>query len=282
MQKICGRFAVNGDALSRSRMDKLKMRGMKSNALNQLLRRFRWMIFSVPDYWMARRRKLHADLILETCLRLNPYERSIRKKAFDGIPEFGASGFRVFHDAQLLIHSFTSKIVDERSLLSGETATHDREILPHRSVGEKLPHQRRSIRRSLGKKQSPRRKSIDAMYDQRFLLLQFETGRQQRPCRRSSGTRNWHRQEPWRFVDNDHRIVFVEHGKFAGETRPTPVLRSQNWISLCGAAASFFGIFLHLAVPDNSINLTTVCSREPFVARNHLLRRSMSVTPTPP
>jgi hypothetical protein len=160
MQKICGRFAVNRDALSRARMDKLKMRGMKSNALNQLLRRFRWVIFSVPDYRVARRRKLHADLILESCHQLNPYERSIRKKAFDGIPEFGASGFRVFHGAQLLIHSFTSKIVDERSSLSGETAAHDRKILPHRSVGEKLPHQRGSIRRSLGKKQSPRRKSM--------------------------------------------------------------------------------------------------------------------------
>ncbi len=229
-------------------MDKLKMRGMKSNALNQLLRRFRRMIFSVPDYRMTRRRKLHSDLILESCHQLNPYERSIRKKAFDGIPEFGASGFRVFHGAQLLIHSFTSKIVDERSSLSGETAAHDREILPHGSVGEKLPHQRGSIRRSLGKKQSPRCKSIDAMYDQRSLLLQFETGGQQRPGRRSSGTLNWHRQEPWRFVDNDHRIVFVEHGKFAGETRPTPVLRSQNVISLCGAAARFLGRFRHSAV----------------------------------
>src|SRR6266852_2286661 len=173
MQKICGRFAVNRDVLSRARMDKLKMRGMKSNALNQLLRRFPQMIFSVAEYRMTRRRKLHSDLILESCHQLTPYERSIRKKAFDGIPEFGASGFRIFHGAQLLIHSFTSKIVDERSSLSGETAAHDRKILPHGSVGEKLPHQRGSIRRSLGKKQSPRRESIDAMYDQGFLLLQL-------------------------------------------------------------------------------------------------------------
>src|ERR1700730_13717244 len=139
MHKICGRLAVNRDTLSRARMDKLKMRGMKSNALNQLLRRFRRIIFSVPDYRMARRRKLYANLILESCHQLNPYERSIRKKAFDGISEFGASGFRIFHGAQLLIHSFTSKIVDERSSLSGETAAHDGEILPHGSVGEKLP-----------------------------------------------------------------------------------------------------------------------------------------------
>src|ERR1700682_4364965 len=97
MQKICGRFAVDRDAFSRARMGKLKMRGMKSHALNQLLRRFRRVIFSVPDYRMARRRKLHSDLILESCHQLNPYERSIRKKAFDGISEFGAGGFRVFY-----------------------------------------------------------------------------------------------------------------------------------------------------------------------------------------
>src|SRR6266404_4093836 len=247
MQKICGRFAVNRDALSRARMDKLKMRGMKSNSLNQLLRRFRRMIFSVPDYRMARRRKLHADLILESCHQFNPYQRSIRKKAFDGISKFGASGFRVFHGAQLLKHSFTSKIVDERSSLSGETTAHDRKILPHGSVGEKLLYQRSPVRRSLGKEQSPRSKAIDAMYDQRLLLLQFETGGHKRPCRRSSRTRNRHRQQPWRFVDNDHRIVFVEHAKFAGETSPTPVLRSQKSIFLCGAA-NLFGIFLHSAV----------------------------------
>jgi len=229
-------------------MDKLKMRGMKSNALNQLLRRFRRVIFSVTDYWMARRRKLHADLILESCHQLNPYERSIRKKAFDGIPEFGAGGFRVFHGAQLLIHSFTSKIVDERSSLSGETAAHDRKILPHGSVGEKLSHQRGSIRRSLGKKQSPRRKSIDAMYDQRLLLLQFETCGQQRPCRRSSGTFNWHRQEPGRFIDNDYRIVFVEHSKLARETRPTPIHRGRSPIRPCAATARFLGRFRHSAV----------------------------------
>src|ERR1700686_3787492 len=248
MLKICGRFAVNGDALSRAWMDKLKMRGMKSNALNQLLRRFRRVIFSVTDYWMARRRKLHADLILESCHQLNPYERSIRKKTFDGISEFGAGRFRIFHGAQLLIHSFSSKIVDQRSSLSGETAAHDRKILPHGSVGEKLSHQRGSIRRSLGKKQSPRRKSIDAMYDQRLLLLQFETGGQQRPGRRSSGSLNWHGQEPWRFIDNDHRIVFVEHSKLARKPRPTPAPRSQNLFIFCGAGGSFLGIFLHSAV----------------------------------
>src|SRR5258708_38497905 len=142
MQKICGRFAVNRDALSRARMDKLKMRGMKSNALNQFLRRFRRMIFSVPDYRMTRRRKLHADLILESCHQLNPHQRSIRKKAFDSIPEFGASGFRIFHSAQLLIHSFPPKIVDERSSLTGETAAHYRKILPHRKLGETVVYKR--------------------------------------------------------------------------------------------------------------------------------------------
>ena len=35
--KIARRFAVNRDALSRARMNKLKMRGVKSNAINELL-----------------------------------------------------------------------------------------------------------------------------------------------------------------------------------------------------------------------------------------------------
>jgi hypothetical protein len=34
---------------------------------------------------------------------------------------------------------------------------------------------------------------------------------------------NRHSQKSGRFVENDHGIVFVKHGKFPGETRPAPV-----------------------------------------------------------
>jgi hypothetical protein len=40
---------------------------------------------------VAHRRKLRSDLILQSCHQLNPDERSIRKKAFDGISKFGTS-----------------------------------------------------------------------------------------------------------------------------------------------------------------------------------------------
>ena len=74
MLKIGGEFAVNRDALSRARMDKLKMRGMKSNASNQRLRRFRPVVFSIADNRVANRRKLRSDLILQSCHQLNPDE----------------------------------------------------------------------------------------------------------------------------------------------------------------------------------------------------------------
>jgi hypothetical protein len=45
--------------------EQLKMRGMQSDARNMLLRRLLGMVLSVADDWMAERRKLHPDLILQ-------------------------------------------------------------------------------------------------------------------------------------------------------------------------------------------------------------------------
>ena len=47
-------------------MNKLKMRGMKRNASDELLRRFRPVVFSVTDNRVAHRGKLHPDLILQS------------------------------------------------------------------------------------------------------------------------------------------------------------------------------------------------------------------------
>jgi len=94
---------------------------------------------------------LRSDLILQPCHQLNPDERSIRKKAFDGISKFGTSRSGVSRRAQLLKHSFTSKIVHERPCLNAETAAQYREILPYGSMVEKLSHQRISIRTGLCK-----------------------------------------------------------------------------------------------------------------------------------
>jgi hypothetical protein len=53
-------------------MDKPKMRGMESNAINELLRRFRPVVFSIADNRVAHRRKLRPDLILQSCNQLDP------------------------------------------------------------------------------------------------------------------------------------------------------------------------------------------------------------------
>src|SRR6266566_8865992 len=47
-----------------------------------------------------------------------------------------------------------------------------REVLPHRSMAEKLLHECISIRLSFRKEQNPRRETIDAMYDKGALSLQ--------------------------------------------------------------------------------------------------------------
>ena len=152
-------------------MDKLKMGGMERNPRNQRLQYFHPMVFSIADNRMAKRQKLRPDLILQSRHQFNPDERSIRKKAIHGISQFGAGCLGVSRRAQLLEHSFPSKIVDERSCLHLETAAQYREILPCRSMVEKLTHQRSPIRSGLSKKQSPRGVTIDAMYDKRSLLF---------------------------------------------------------------------------------------------------------------
>ena len=45
-------------------MDKLEGRSMKCNAIDEPLRRFRRMIFSIANHRVTDRRKLHSDLIL--------------------------------------------------------------------------------------------------------------------------------------------------------------------------------------------------------------------------
>ena len=155
-------------------MNKLKLRGMQSNAGNELLRRFLAMIFSVADDGVAECRKLRPDLVLQSRDQLNSDERGVRKQAVDGIAKFGAGRLGISRRAQLLIHSFTPKIMNKRAGWSIETAAHHREILPHWSVGEKLPHQRISIPIGLGKQQNSRSKTINAMHDQSALSLQLQ------------------------------------------------------------------------------------------------------------
>jgi len=185
MLEIGGRLAINRNGFSRARMNKLKLRSMKSNAVNQLLRRFIAMVFSVANDGVADGRKLRADLVLQSCDQLNPDERSVSKYAFDGIAQFGPGRLRIFRRAQLLIHSFTPKIMYKRACRSIKAAAHDGEISPHGSVGEKLLNQRVAIAVGLGKQQNSGSKTINAMHDQSALSLQLQFCGQQRQGGRS-------------------------------------------------------------------------------------------------
>jgi hypothetical protein len=208
-------------------MEKLKIRGMKGNTINERLRRFRRVVFSVADNRVAHRRKLGSDLILQSRHQFNPDERSIRKKAFHGISKLGAGRLGVSRGAHLLRHSFTTKIVHQGPSFNLEAAAHYRKIPPYGSMGEKLSYQRMSIRTGFRKHQSPRGKTIDAMYDQGPLFLPLESRDKQRQGGRNIGALNRHRQKSRRFVENDHGVVFVKHGKFPGEARPAVVFRCR-------------------------------------------------------
>src|SRR5580698_1222059 len=74
------------------------------------------------------------------------------------------------------------------------------------------------------------------------LSLQLESCDQQRQSGRSIGALNRHSQKSGRFVENDHGIVFVEHGRLPGEARPAPVFRGRQ---LSPTAASLSQKFFH-------------------------------------
>ena len=173
-------------------MNKPKIRGMKCDAINEWLRRFRPMVFSIANHRVADGRELRADLILQSRHQFDSYQRSICKSAFDGISQFGTSRLRISRRPQLLEHSFPAKIVHERAGLNRETSAHHRQILPHRSMVEKLPDQGIAIATRLRKQQRPRGKAIDAMHDQRPLFFRLELRGKQRQRRRDIRALNRH------------------------------------------------------------------------------------------
>ena len=146
-------------------MNELKVRCVESDASNSLFQRFRWIVLSVADDGVADRRKLHPDLILQSRHQRDSDERCAAKETFDGIAKFSASRFWIASGGHPLKHSFLPKVVNECSFSSTEMSAHYGEILPHRSVAEKLLNERFPIQPGFCKEQNPRRVSIDAMYD---------------------------------------------------------------------------------------------------------------------
>ena len=190
------------------------MRRVKGDARNSSLRRFRRMIFSVAHDRVADRRKLHADLILQSRHQRNPHQRSAQKRTFDRVAELGASRFGVALCAQPLQHSFAPKVVYQLPYLGAEPSANHREILPDGSVGEKLPDQYISIQFSFRKEQNAGCKTINAMYDKGPLPLPFQFRGKKRPGGRSIGAFHGHRRKSGGLVERHQPIVFVKHGKF--------------------------------------------------------------------
>jgi len=204
-------------------MHEFQMRSMKSDAVNERLRRFFPAIFSIADYGMAQRQKLRSNLILQSGYEFNPHQSRIRKKAFNRISEFSARGLGIFCRAQLLIHSFAPKIMRQRCLLNSDPPAHRCKVLPDGGMGEELPHQSLAIGRGLRKEQRAGGKTIDAMHDEGALLFPFQSIGEQRPCGGSLRTLDGHGQKAGGFVDYDYGIVFVKDGKLQRKTRAARV-----------------------------------------------------------
>jgi hypothetical protein len=192
-------------------MNELKMRGVKGDARDSALRRFRRVVLSVADDRMADRRKLHSDLVLQSRHQRNPDQRSGPKRAFHGIAKFRASRLGAALRGQSLKHSFPSQVVNQRPFLGAGLPANHREILPHRSMGEKLADQRVSIRLGLGKEQNPGRKPVDAMDDENSLSLPSPFGGKERKSGRSIGAWHRHSRKSGRLIDGHNGIVFVKY-----------------------------------------------------------------------
>jgi hypothetical protein len=205
-------------------MSELKMPRMKSDTSNSPLQRLRRMVFSVADDGMADRRKLHSNLILQSRHQRNSDERCGAKTAFDEIAKFSTSRLGAAPGGQPLKHSFSPKVVNERPLFVAEMSANHCEILPHRTMAEKLLDEFIPIPFGFRKEQNPGRKTIDAMYDECPLSPRFQFCRKQRPCGWGLRAFDGHRRKSGGFIEGHDGVVFVEPDKLAWETTISPIL----------------------------------------------------------
>jgi hypothetical protein len=103
--------------------------------------------------------------------------------------------------------------VNERPFFGADMPANYREILPHRSMAEKLSDECVSIRLGFCKEQNPGRKTIDAMYDKCSLSLRFQFCGKKRQGGRSIGALHRHSRKSGGFVDGHDGIVFVKRDK---------------------------------------------------------------------
>ena len=196
-------------------MDELKMRGMKGNAVDELLRRFFRMVFPVANDGMADRRKLRTDLVLQSSDQFNSNERRIRKNTLNGVSKLRMSSRGIARRAQLLVHSFSPKIVHESPCLISEVSAHDREVFSYRGMLEELLYERFPIRIGLGKEENSGSKAIYSMHNQCSLPFALEFRGNHRQSGWSVGPLDGHRQQSGGLIESDHGVVLVENAHLA-------------------------------------------------------------------
>src|SRR5260370_22734030 len=94
-------------------------------------------------------------MILQSRNKRNWDKGSGAKTAFDEIPKFSTSRLGACLGGQPLKHSFSSKVVNERPFFDAEMSANHCEILPDRTMAEKLSNEGVSIRFGFCKEQNP-------------------------------------------------------------------------------------------------------------------------------
>ena len=195
-------------------MNKLKMRCMKSDASDSTLQGFFPAIFSITDNRVADGGKLRPDLVLQSRHQRSPDQRGGAKRPLDRILEFSTSRPRVTRCSQLLKHSFSPKVVNQRPFFRTELPTNYCKILPYWSMTEKLSNECISIRLGFCKEQNPGCETIYAMDNKSPLSLRFQFCRKKRQSGRCIGAFDRHSQKAGGFIERQDGIIFVEDGTF--------------------------------------------------------------------
>lgn len=196
---------------------------MQRHARDSALGSFLWRIFPVADDGMFDRRELNSYLILQSRSQRDSHQRRIAQKLLHTILQLGARCSRIALTGRLLEHSLAAKVVNQTPFFGFEVPANHREILSHRSMAEKLPHQRVAIACGLGEQENAGGKAVDAMDYERPLSPRSQFGVEDGQRRRRVRALDRHRQQAGRFVQDCDRIVFVEDGHFSREARAPPL-----------------------------------------------------------
>lgn len=196
-------------------MNELQVPGMQRHPGNSPLRRFLRMIFPVADHGVTDGGKLHPDLILQSGDERHSQQGRPPKPPYHYVSKLCPRRLPVALGAQLLKHSLSTEVVHQLPFLSRDLSAHDRHILPHRRVPQKLLHQPVPIPSGFCKQQNSRRKTINPVHHKGSLSPRLQFRGKQRPRRRRVRTLHRHRCQPGRFVNDHYCIIFVKPGQLS-------------------------------------------------------------------